>query len=88
MSSLLMDFIETNDNRRLHNETVFVQRKIDEIQSEIFQLENNVQFISNAKADNPLVKEINKNIDRHKEELKLWKEKLTQLKNIKKNEEE
>ena len=81
-------FIETNDNRRLHNETVFVQRKIDEIQSEIFQLENNVQFISNAKADNPLVKEINKNIDRHKEELKLWKEKLTQLKNIKKNEEE
>lgn len=81
-------FIETNDNKRLHNETVFVQRKIDEIQSEIFQLENNVQFISNAKADNPLVKEINKNIDRHKEELKLWKEKLTQLKNIKKNEEE
>src|SRR5690606_31367622 len=64
--------IETNDNRHLHNETVFVQRKIDEIQSEIFQLENNVQFISKAKADKPLVKEINKNIDRHKEELKLW----------------
>src|SRR5690606_30594830 len=53
--------VENNDSRRLHNESVFVQRKIDEIQSEIFQLENNVQFISNAKADNPLVKEINKN---------------------------
>src|SRR5690606_22907619 len=72
--------IENNDSRRLHNESVFVHRKIDEIQSEIFQLENNVQFISNAKADNPLVKEINKNIDRHKDELKLWKEKLMQLK--------
>lgn len=77
--------VENNDSRRLHNESVFVQRKIDEIQSEIFQLENNVQFISNAKADNPLVKEINKNIDRHKDELKLWKEKLMQLKNINKN---
>src|SRR5690606_25239182 len=57
--------IESNDGRRLQNETVFVQRKVEEIQSEIFQLENNVQFISNAKADNPLVKEINKNIERH-----------------------
>ncbi|WCM42634.1 DUF349 domain-containing protein [Flavobacterium sp. CBA20B-1] len=79
--------IENNDNRRLQNETIFVQRKIEEIRSEIFQLENNVQFISNAKADNPLVKEINKNIDRHKDELNLWKEKLDQLKNIPKNDE-
>ena len=78
--------VESNDSRRLQNETVFVQRKVEEIQSEIFQLENNVQFISNAKADNPLVKEINKNIERHREELKLWKEKLTQLKKINSNE--
>ncbi|WKW47665.1 DUF349 domain-containing protein [Myroides sp. JBRI-B21084] len=78
-------FIENNDSRRLQNETIFVQKKIEEIQSEIFQLENNIQFISNAKADNPLIKEINKNIDRHKDELKLWKDKLVQLKNINKN---
>lgn len=78
--------VDSNDGRRLQNETVFVQRKVEELQSEIFQLENNIQFISNAKADNPLVKEINKNIDRHKDELKLWKEKLTQLRNITKNE--
>ena len=77
--------IESNDGRRLQNETIFVQRKIEELQSEIFQLENNVQFFSSAKADNPLVKEINKNIDRHKDELNLWKEKLVQLKNINKN---
>ena len=84
-SNKLEHLIENNDTRRLQNESIFVQKRIDEIQSEIFQLENNVQFISNAKADNPLVKEINKNIDRHKEELKLWKEKLVQLKNINKN---
>lgn len=74
--------IENNDNKRIQNETVFVQRKVEEIQHEIFQLENNVQFISNAKADNPLVKEINKNIERQRDELNMWKEKLTQLKNV------
>ena len=74
--------VENNDERRIHNETIFLQRKIDEIQSEILQLENNVQFISNAKAGNPLIKEINKNIERHRDELNLWKEKLVQLKKI------
>src|SRR5690606_3354089 len=74
--------VENNDARRIQNETIFLQRKVDEIQSEILQLENNVQFISNAKADNPLIKEVNKNIDRHKDELNLWKEKLSQLKKI------
>lgn len=76
---------ESNDGRRLQNETIFIQRKIDEMKSDIFQLENNIQFISNAKADNPLIKEINKNIERQKDELNLWKDKLTQLKNISKN---
>lgn len=85
-SNKIEQLIENNDGRRLQNETIFVQRKIDEVQGEIFQLENNVQFISNAKADNPLIKEINKNIERHKDELNLWKDKLTQLKNLSKNE--
>lgn len=76
---------ENNDGRRLQNETIFIQRKIDEMKSDIFQLENNIQFISNAKADNPLIKEINKNIERQKDELNLWKDKLVQLKNIRKN---
>ena len=74
--------VENKDERRIQNETIFIQRKIDEIQSEILQLETNVQFFSNAKADNPLLKEINKNIDRHKDELNLWKEKLVQLRKI------
>src|SRR5690554_1560753 len=74
--------VENKDERRIQNETIFIQRKIDEIQSEILQLETNVQFFSNAKADNPLLKEINKNIDRHKDELNLWIEKLVQLRKI------
>ena len=73
---------ENDDTRKIENEQIFIMRKIDEVQAEIFQLENNIQFISNAKADNPFVKEVNKNIERHKEELKTWKEKLKQIKNI------
>jgi hypothetical protein len=78
-----LDTLANSDTRRLDNEKVFIMRKIDEVQHEIFQLENNIQFFANAKADNPLVKEVMKNIERHKEELATWKEKLKQLRNIK-----
>lgn len=71
------------DERQLQNEQIFIMRKIDEVQNDIFQLENNIQFISNAKADNPLIKEVNKSIERQKEELKTWKEKLKQIRSLK-----
>ena len=74
----------SEDSRKLDNEKVFMMRKIDEIQGEIFQLENNIQFFANAKADNPMVKEVRKNIERQKEELLVWKDKLKQLRNLKK----
>ena len=73
---------EGDDTRRLQNEQVFIMRKIDEVQSDIRQLENNIQFISNAKADNPFVKEVYKNIERHKEELATWKDKLKQIRSM------
>ncbi|WP_313805243.1 DUF349 domain-containing protein [Flavobacterium sp.] len=78
-----LEQLADGDQRQLQNEQLFIMRKIDEVQNEIFQLENNVQFISNAKADNPLVKEVNKSIERHKEELKTWKEKLKQIRSLK-----
>jgi hypothetical protein len=61
-------------------------RKIDEIQSEIFQLENNIQFFTNtknAKKENSIVLEVRKNIEKHRESMDVWKEKLVQLKNLK-----
>ncbi|MDN3706914.1 DUF349 domain-containing protein [Myroides ceti] len=78
----LEQLAESDDVRRIQNEFVFIQRKVDEIQAEIFQLENNIQFISSAKADNPLIKEVNKNIERHRDELNLWKDKLNHLRRI------
>jgi hypothetical protein len=72
-----------NDNgRKLENESFFIRKKIDETQSEIFQLENNIQFFANASEDNPLVKEVLKNIERHKEDLLIWKAKLKQIRNL------
>jgi len=71
-----------NDARKLDNEKVFLQRKVEEVQNEIFQLENNIQFFANAKKDNPFVAEVMKSIERHKEELATWKEKLKQVRNM------
>ena len=73
------------DGRKLENEKVFIIRKIEEIQQEIFQLENNIQFFTsakNAKKENPLIIEVRKNIERHKESMDVWKDKLKQLREI------
>lgn len=73
------------DSRKIDNERIFIMRKIDEVQNEIFQLENNIQFFQNAKnakKENSIVTEVRKNIERHKEELQTWKEKLIQIKNL------
>ena len=78
-----LDHLSNTDSRKLDNEKVFILRKVDEVQSEIFQLENNIQFFAKAKADNPMVKEVLKNIDLKKEELGILKDKLKQLRNLK-----
>ena len=73
----------SDDTRKLENEKIFLIRKIEEVQQEIFQLENNIQFFANAKKDNPMVLEVKKNIERHKESLQVWKDKLKQIRNLK-----
>lgn len=76
---------ESNDSRKLDSEKIFIMRKIEEVQNEIFQLENNIQFFTNtknAKKENSIVLEVRKNIAIHKEGLEVWKEKLKQLKSI------
>jgi hypothetical protein len=77
----------SEDSRKLDNEKIFIMRKIDEVQHEIFQLENNIQFFQNtknAKKENSIVTEVRKTIERHKEELISWKDKLKQIRNLNK----
>lgn len=81
----LENLSESNDSRKLENEKIFIIRKIEEVQNEIFQLENNIQFFTNtknAKKENSIVLEVRKNIAIHKESLETWKEKLKQLRNL------
>ncbi|RED26602.1 uncharacterized protein DUF349 [Flavobacterium cutihirudinis] len=76
---------DSNDTRKLDNEKIFLMRKIEEVQNEIFQLENNIQFFANtknAKKENSIVLEVRKNIAIHKESLEVWKDKLKQLRNL------
>ncbi|HSN47885.1 MAG TPA: DUF349 domain-containing protein [Flavobacterium sp.] len=78
---------ENNDSRKLENEKIFLMRKIDEIKNEIFQLENNIQFFTNtrnAKKENSIVLEVRKNIEKHREEMEILKDKLKQVRSINK----
>ncbi|MEX0314409.1 MAG: DUF349 domain-containing protein [Allomuricauda sp.] len=74
----------SDDDRVINNERAFIRKKIDESKSQIRQLENNLQFFSSASEDNPLVKDVIKNIESHKEALETWQAKLKKL-NILKN---
>ena len=85
-SNRIENLSDSNDTRKLDNEKIFLIRKIEEVQNEIFQLENNIQFFTNtknAKKENSIVLEVRKNIALHKESLDVWKEKLKEIKKIK-----
>jgi len=70
------------DDRALRNEQSFIRKKIDEVNGEIRQLENNLQFFKNAKDDNPMVLDVRKNIQKHRETLEVWKAKLIKIKQL------
>lgn len=72
----------SDDNRDLDNERAFIRKKIDEVKSQINQLENNLQFFTNVEDDNPVVKEVKDNIKAQKESLNLWEEKLSKIKEL------
>lgn len=72
----------SDENSKLMSERIFLTKKIDEMQQEIRQLENNKLFITGASDKNPFVAEVNKNIEKRKQDLEVWKEKLRQLDTI------
>jgi hypothetical protein len=74
------------DDRKLKNEEFFISKKVVEVKDEIRQLENNLLFFKHVKDDNPLVKEVHNNIDRQKEQLETWIEKLKKIRSIRKGE--
>jgi len=71
-----------NNLRKLDGEQIYIRKKIDESAREIQQLENNMSFFANAKADNPLLKNVIKNIENYKKDLDVLKSKLSYLSNL------
>ena len=73
---LLKSYFGLNNNSIIKK----YDEKIDEIKSEMNQLENNLQFFSNVEDDNPMVVDVHKKIKKHKLQLEQWTRKLSSIK--------
>lgn len=73
---------DEDDDYQIRREASFLHKKIDQTNDEIRQLENNLQFFDNPDRNNPLMKDTFKNIDRLKQQLKIWKAKLEKVKQL------
>jgi len=75
-------YIQQKNYRKLDGEQLFIRKRIDEIVREIQQLDNNLGFISNVSDDNPLVKNVQRQIDEYNDNLEIWKKKLDYLRSL------
>ena len=71
-----------NDEKSIHSEINFINKKIEDLQNEIRQLETNLQFFKHADETNPMVVKVKKSITQLKENLEVWKEKLIKIKQL------
>ena len=78
----LNTLMNRDDEQKLQNEHFFISKKIDETRDEIRQLENNLGFFRHVDENNPMVREVHNNIARHKDQLEVWKAKLTKIKEL------
>ncbi|HET8736378.1 MAG TPA: DUF349 domain-containing protein [Pricia sp.] len=70
---------DSDSDYAIDNERSFIRKKIEESKGEIRQLETNLEFFSNASEDNPLVRDVIKKVENHKESLAVWNAKLKKL---------
>ena len=68
-----------NDDRQLTRERQQVRKQIEDAQKELNQLENNMSFFNSSSPNNPLLKEAEKNIRQHREQIELLEEKMKML---------
>ena len=70
---------DTDDEQAIEQERQFIRKKMEEVRGEIRQLENNLNFFSDASEDSPIVREVIENIEGKKSALESWKAKLKKL---------
>jgi len=64
-----------NQDNLLQQQGQLVEQNIKDLKTSINQLENNLGFFQNSKADNPLLAEVHQNIDKQKTDLEMWQAK-------------
>tara|TARA_A100001011_G_scaffold187862_1_gene196408 strand:- start:351 stop:2303 length:1953 start_codon:yes stop_codon:yes gene_type:complete len=76
-------FLIKNDEKKLSNEINRVKKKMDEINSEIIQLENNMDYFSSSSNENPLLLEVSSKLEELKSAEQHLKEELIPLRKMK-----
>ena len=70
------------DPKKIKNEAQLLKRKIEDINSKVLQLENNIDFFSDSSSKNPLIKDVLEKISDHKNESIFLNNCLSRLKSI------
>ena len=70
------------DPKKIKNEVQLLKRKIEDINSKVLQLENNIDFFSDSSSKNPLIKDVLEKISGHKNESIFLNNCLSRLKSI------
>ena len=78
-------FLESADQFKIDREFEIIRKRIDEVKKEMLQLQNNISFFAHVDENNPMVKEVNKNINRHQEQIEMLKAKLSHGRQVIKN---
>jgi len=74
-------FLASDEMKKVYHERDIIRKKMDEIRKELTQLDNNLGFF-NVSDDNPLVKDVKRKMERHQENLNLWKKKIDYLRTV------
>ncbi len=71
------------DADALNREHALQKKKIDEINNELIQLENNLQFFSSSSEENPVVIEVTTKIEKLSQQKEALEEKSNAIKSLK-----
>jgi len=74
--------VAEDDEAKLSEELYNLQQDAKKCKEELTLLENNISFFKNAKDDNPLLKEVRKNIEKQKEKLNTIKTRMAFIKSL------
>ncbi|MDO7592375.1 MAG: DUF349 domain-containing protein [Flavobacteriaceae bacterium] len=77
------DLLLIKDNQDgLNKEQILLNKKIEESNNELIQLQNNLAFFSNPSSENPLVQDVNSKIEKLTTKIEQWKTKVKQIKTL------